>query len=55
MLLLAAICMPDWKNRALTVIQRSKQAFTWRGAWSQLGSSQGPTTKAGEKYDLADE
>ena len=27
-LLLAAICMPEGKNRALTVIQRSKQAFT---------------------------
>jgi hypothetical protein len=47
-LLLAAICMPEGKNKALTVIQRSKQAFTWRGAWSQLGSSQVPT-KAAEK------
>jgi hypothetical protein len=35
--------MPEGKNRALTVIQRSRQAFTWRGAWSQFGSSQALT------------
>lgn len=39
----AALCMPEGKKRALTVIQRSRQAFTWRGAWIQLGSSQAPT------------
>ena len=38
-----AVCMPEGKNRALTVIQRSRQAFTSRGAWIQLGSSQAPT------------
>jgi hypothetical protein len=38
-----ALCMPEGKNRALTVIQRSRQAFTSRGAWIQLGSSQAPT------------
>ena len=43
-----AVCMPEGKNRALTVIQRSRQAFTSRGAWIQLGSSQAPT-KAVEK------
>jgi hypothetical protein len=43
-----AVCMPEGRNRALTVIQRSRQAFTWRGAWIQFGSSQAPT-KAVEK------
>jgi hypothetical protein len=35
--------MPEGKNRALTVIHLSRQAFTWRGARSQFGSSQAPT------------
>jgi hypothetical protein len=38
--------MPEGKKRALTVIHRSKQAFTWRGAWIQFGSSQAPTNAA---------
>jgi hypothetical protein len=37
------VCMPDGKNRALTVIQRSRQAFVSLGPLSQLGSSQLPT------------
>jgi hypothetical protein len=36
------------ENRALTVIQRSRQAFASRGPLIQLGSSQLPT-KAREK------
>jgi hypothetical protein len=36
-------CMPEGKNRALTVIQRSRQAFTSLGPLIQLGSSQLPT------------
>ena len=47
-MLVTAVCMPEGKNRALTVIERSRQAFTWRGAWIQFGSSQAPT-KAVEK------
>jgi len=35
--------MPDGKNRALTVIQRSRQAFVSLGPLIQLGSSQLPT------------
>ena len=42
-----ADCMPEGKNRALTVIQRSKQAFVSLGPLIQLGSSQLPT-KASE-------
>jgi len=41
-----AVCMPEGKNSALTVIQRSRQAFTWRGAWIQLGISHAPTNAA---------
>ena len=41
----AAVCMPEGKNKALTVIHRSRQAFTWRGAWIQFGSSQAPTRR----------
>jgi hypothetical protein len=37
------LCMPEGKNRALTVIQRSKQAFVSLGPLIQLGSSQLPT------------
>jgi hypothetical protein len=39
--------MPEGKNRARAEL-RDRQAFTWRGAWIQLGSSQAPT-KAAEK------
>jgi hypothetical protein len=35
--------MPEGKKRALTVIQRSRQAFASRGPLIQLGSSQLPT------------
>jgi hypothetical protein len=41
-------CMPEGKNRALTVIHLSRQAFVSRGPLIQLGSSQLPT-KAREK------
>jgi hypothetical protein len=34
--------MPEGKNRARTGL-RDRQAFTWRGAWIQFGSSQAPT------------
>jgi hypothetical protein len=37
------LCMPEGKNRALTVIQRSRQAFVSLGPLIQLGSSQLPT------------
>jgi hypothetical protein len=37
------VCMPDGKNRALTVIQRSRQVFVSLGPLIQLGSSQLPT------------
>jgi len=36
-------CMPEGKNRALTVIQRSRQVFVSLGPLIQLGSSQLPT------------
>ncbi|CAK6691886.1 hypothetical protein VB734_00230 [Synechococcus sp. BA-124 BA4] len=36
-------CIPEGKNKALTAIHRSRQAFTWRGALIQFGSSQAPT------------
>ena len=39
--------MPEGKNRARAGL-RDRQAFTWRGAWIQFGSSQAPT-KAVEK------
>jgi hypothetical protein len=39
---------PGEVKYALTVIHRSRQAFTRRGAWIQFGSSQAPT-KAAEK------
>jgi len=42
------VCMPEGKNRALTVIQRSRQALVSLGPLIQLGSSQLPT-KAREK------
>lgn len=45
-LLAAAVCVSEGKNSALTVIQRSRQAFTWRGAWIQFGSSQAPKIAA---------
>ena len=35
--------MPEGKNRALIVIQRSRQAFVSLGPLIQLGSSQLPT------------
>ncbi len=38
----AAVCMPEGKNRARAGL-RDRQAFTSRGAWIQLGSSQAPT------------
>ena len=38
-----AVCMPEGKNRALTVIQCSRQAFVSLGPLIQLGSSQLPT------------
>jgi hypothetical protein len=34
--------MPEGKNRARAGL-RDRQAFTWRGAWIQFGSSQAPT------------
>jgi hypothetical protein len=36
-------CMPEGKNRALTVIHLSRQAFASLGPLIQLGSSQLPT------------
>jgi hypothetical protein len=36
-------CMPEGKNKALTVIHLSRQAFTSLGPLIQLGSSQLPT------------
>ncbi len=36
------VCMPEGKNRARAGL-RDRQAFTSRGAWIQLGSSQAPT------------
>jgi hypothetical protein len=42
-----AVCMPEGKNRARAGL-RDRQAFTWRGAWIQFGSSQAPA-KAAEK------
>ena len=46
-LVATAAYMPEGKNRARAVL-RDRQAFTWRGAWIQFGSSQAPT-KAVEK------
>jgi hypothetical protein len=37
------VCMPEGKNRALTVIHLSRQAFVSLGPLIQLGSSQLPT------------
>ena len=38
----AAVNMPEGKNRARAGL-RNRQAFTWRGAWIQLVSTQAPT------------
>jgi hypothetical protein len=37
-----AVCIPEGKNSARVVL-RDRQAFSSRGAWIQLGSSQAPT------------